>query len=105
MEFGEDEAKIFFDFEHFVPLSDHLGVHSLFHRIVISSLVCIRLRVYVYPCVSIEVGPSHTNNAEPITPRVTSVEAPYYSLHLPLRVLNRFEFVELGRDMRSKYRG
>ena len=87
MEFGEDKAKIFFDFEHFVPLSDHLGVHSLFHRIVISSLVCIRLRVYVYPCgVCIEVWPSHTTSAETISAARAAVEAPIYALHHPLPV-------------------
>ena len=33
-----------------------------------------------------EVWPSHTTNAEPISPLVTSVEAPYYALHPPLPV-------------------
>ena len=35
-------------------------------------------------CLSIEICPSHTTNAEPISPLVTSVEAPYYTLNPPL---------------------
>ena len=35
-------------------------------------------------CVCIEVYPSHTTNAEPISTLVTSVEAPCYALHPPL---------------------
>ena len=47
-----------------------------------SSLVCVG--VLVHWCVCIEVWPSHTTNAEPISLLVTSVEAPYYALHPPL---------------------
>ena len=38
----------------------------------------------VYVCLCIGVCPSNTTNAEPITPFVTSVEAPYYALHPPM---------------------
>ena len=36
------------------------------------------------PCVCIEVWPSHTTNAEPISPLVMSVEASVYAIHPPL---------------------
>ena len=35
-------------------------------------------------CACIEVWPSHTTNAEPVSPLATSVEAPIFALHLPL---------------------
>ena len=35
-------------------------------------------------CLCIEICPWHTTNAEPISPLLTSEEAPYYALHPPL---------------------
>ena len=35
-------------------------------------------------CGCIEVCPSHTTNAEPISPHVVSVDALYYAIHPPL---------------------
>ena len=54
------------------------------HKNVLSSLVCTCLYKCAYLCVRIEVCPSHTTNAEPISPLVASVGAPYYALHPPL---------------------
>ena len=53
---------------------------ALFNLIILTSLVC----TCVYWCACIEVCPSHATNAEPISPLVTSVEAPYYALRPPL---------------------
>ena len=45
------------------------------------------IKLFLLPlsvCACIEVCPSHTTNAEPISPLLTSVEAPYYTRHPPL---------------------
>ena len=57
---------------------------GLNNKIVLSSLVCTCVYTCVYWCVCIEVWSSHTPNAAPISPLVTSVEPPYYALHPPL---------------------
>ena len=60
-------------FAHRVPL---------FSLMMISSLVCPCVGVLV--CACIEVWPSHTTSAGPISPLVTSVEASTNALHQPL---------------------
>ena len=55
----------------------------------------ITLTSFVRLCIG--VCPSHTTNAQPISTVVTSVEAPYFALHLPLpaskTVLSSWSFV------------
>ena len=67
-----------------VPVKKSKNVNSvpIFNLMVICSLV--------YTCVCIEVWPTHTTNAEPIAPLVTSVEAPTYVLHPPLPASKAF---------------
>ena len=55
---------------------------GLFIKNILTSPVYPHIRVSV--CLCIEVRPSHTTNAEQISPLVTSVEVPYYDFHPPL---------------------